>query len=94
VSTFIILLPLLIPIAMNYHWDLVWFGVLLTLKIAIGQFTPPMAVNLMVTCRIAGCTIESTLRWVLWLIFTMFLTLAAVVVWPELALWLPRRMGF
>jgi len=94
VSTFIILLPLLIPIAMNYHWDLVWFGVLLTLKIAIGQFTPPMAVNLMVTCRIAGCTIESTLRWVLWLILTMFLTLAAVVVWPELALWLPRRMGF
>ncbi|PWC80303.1 C4-dicarboxylate ABC transporter [Azospirillum sp. TSH100] len=94
VSTFIILLPLLIPIAMTYHWDLVWFGVLLTLKIAIGQFTPPMAVNLMVTCRIAGCTIESTIPWVLWLILTMFLTLAAVVVWPDLALWMPRHMGF
>lgn len=39
VSTFLILLPLLIPIAQHYGWDLVWFGVLLTMKVAIGQFT-------------------------------------------------------
>jgi len=94
VSTFIILLPLLIPIAQTYHWDLVWFGIILTLKIAIGQFTPPMAVNLMVSCRIAGTSIESTVRWVGWLILTMFMTLMAVVIFPELALWLPRRLGF
>lgn len=94
VSTFIILLPLLIPIAQTYHWDLVWFGVILTLKIAIGQFTPPMAVNLMVTCRITGTSIESTLRWVLWLMLAMFLTLMLVVVFPQLALWLPHHLGF
>jgi TRAP-type C4-dicarboxylate transport system permease large subunit len=94
VSTFIILLPLLIPVAQYYHWDLVWFGVILTLKIAIGQFTPPMAVNLMVTCRITGATIESTIPWVLWLILTMFLTLVLVIAFPELSLWLPRHFGF
>ena len=54
VSIFLILLPLLIPIASRFGWDPVWFGILLTLQIAIGQFTPPMAVNLMVSCRIAG----------------------------------------
>ena len=93
VSTFIILLPMLIPIAQTYHWDLVWFGVILTLKIAIGQFTPPMAVNLMVSCRITGATIESTIPWVSWLILTMLLTLAAVIAWPQLALWLPHNLG-
>ena len=93
VSTFIILLPLLIPIAQTYHWDLVWFGVILTLKIAIGQFTPPMAVNLMVSCRITGATIESTIPWVAWLILTMFLTLMLVIAFPPLALWLPRYLG-
>jgi TRAP-type C4-dicarboxylate transport system permease large subunit len=36
-----------------YKWDPVWFGVILTLKVALGQFTPPLAVNLMVSCRIA-----------------------------------------
>ena len=93
VSTFLILLPVLIPIANAYKWDLTWFGVILTMKIAIGQFTPPLAVNLMVSCRIAGVTMESTVPWVVWMILAMFLALALVVVFPDIALWLPRVMG-
>lgn len=94
VSTFLILLPILVPIANHFQWDLVWFGVILTMKLAIGQFSPPMAVNLMVTCKIAGTTMEATIRWVGWLILSMFLALAAVVAVPDLALWLPRSMGY
>jgi tripartite ATP-independent transporter DctM subunit len=93
VSTFLILLPVLIPIANAFHWDLTWFGVILTMKIAIGQFTPPMAVNLMVSCRIAGVSMESTIPWVIWMIFAMFISLALVVLFPDIALWLPRAMG-
>jgi tripartite ATP-independent transporter DctM subunit len=93
VSTFLILLPVLIPIANAFGWDLTWFGVVLTMKIAIGQFTPPLAVNLMVSCRIAGVTMESTLPWVVWMILAMFLALALVVAFPEIALWLPRALG-
>jgi tripartite ATP-independent transporter DctM subunit len=93
VSTFLILLPVLIPIANNFQWDLTWFGVILTMKIAIGQFTPPMAVNLMVSCRIAGVSMESTIPWVIWMILAMFVSLALVVVFPEIALWLPRVLG-
>lgn len=93
VSTFLILLPVLIPIANSFNWDLTWFGVILTMKIAIGQFTPPMAVNLMVSCRIAGVSMESTIPWVVWMILAMFVALALVVVFPEIALWLPRVMG-
>ena len=93
VSTFLILLPVLIPIARAFDWDLTWFGVILTMKIAIGQFTPPMAVNLMVSCRIAGVTMESTIPWVVWMILAMFVALALVVAFPGIALWLPRVMG-
>lgn len=93
VSTFLILLPVLIPIARAFDWDLTWFGVILTMKIAIGQFTPPMAVNLMVSCRIAGVTMESTIPWVVWMILAMFVALALVVVFPGIALWLPRVTG-
>ena len=93
VSTFLILLPVLIPIARAFEWDLTWFGVILTMKIAIGQFTPPMAVNLMVSCRIAGVTMESTIPWVVWMILAMFVALALVVGFPGIALWLPRVMG-
>jgi C4-dicarboxylate transporter DctM subunit len=93
VSTFLILLPVLIPIANAFQWDLTWFGVILTMKIAIGQFTPPMAVNLMVSCRIAGVSMESTIPWVVWMILAMFGALALVVAFPEIALWLPRVLG-
>jgi tripartite ATP-independent transporter DctM subunit len=93
VSVFLILLPVLIPIANAFQWDLTWFGVILTMKIAIGQFTPPMAVNLMVSCRIAGVSMESTIPWVIWMVLAMFVALALVVVFPGIALWLPRTLG-
>ncbi len=94
VSTYLILLPVLLPIAGSFKWDLVWFGVILTMKIAIGQFTPPMAVNLMVSCKIAGVPMESTIPWVFWMILAMFVALAMVVAVPDIALWLPRSLGY
>ena len=93
ISIFLILLPLLLPIAAAFQWDLTWFGVVLTMMIAIGQFTPPMAVNLMVSCRIAGVSMESTVPWVIWLVLAMLLAAVAVMAVPDLALWLPRVMG-
>ena len=94
VSIFLILLPLLTPIMTAFHWDPVWFGVMLTMNLAIGQFTPPMAVNLMVTTRVAGISMESTVRWVLWMVAAMLAALVLVTFVPELALWLPRRLGY
>lgn len=94
ISIFLIFVPLLMPIAKAYNWDPVWFGVILTLKVALGQFTPPLAVNLMVSCRIARVPMESTVRWVVWLLGAMFLVLVAVLVFPQLALWLPHKLGY
>ena len=94
VSIFLIFVPLLMPIVNHYQWDPVWFGVLLTLKVALGQFTPPLAVNLMVSCRIAGVRMEETVRWVGWLLVAMFSVMVLVIAFPELALWLPRKLGY
>ena len=94
VSIFLIFIPLLIPIANAYQWDLVWFGVILTLMVAVGQFTPPMAVNLMVSCRIAGVRMEETVRWVIPMVVSFMFALVLVVIFPELALWLPRVLGY
>jgi C4-dicarboxylate transporter DctM subunit len=94
ISIFLVFLPILVPIMRTFGWDPVWFGVLLTMNLAIGQFTPPMAVNLMVTSRIAGVTIESTVRWVLWMVAAMLVPLIVVATMPGLATWLPRRLGY
>ncbi len=94
VSIFLILLPILIPITLVYGWDPVWFGVLITMNIAIGQFTPPVAVNLMVTCRVAGVTMEATVPWVIWMILSMAVAMGLVIIFPDIALWIPRSLGY
>jgi C4-dicarboxylate transporter DctM subunit len=94
VSIFLVFLPILVPIMLTYGWDPVWFGVVITMNMAIGQFTPPMAVNLMVTTRIAGVSMESTVRWALWMVVAMLLAMTLVMVFPQLVLWLPRLLGY
>ncbi|MCT8973599.1 TRAP transporter large permease [Microbaculum marinisediminis] len=94
VSIYLITLPLLVPIAIAFQWNLTWFGVLMAMNIAIGQFTPPVAVNLMVTARIARVPIEATVPWILWLMLTMGTAMLLVILFPEIALWLPKMLGY
>ena len=94
ISIFLIFVPLLLPIAQAYQWDLVWFGVILTLKVALGQFTPPLAVNLMVACKIAGVKMEDTIPWVIWLLGAFFMAMVLVLIFPPIATWLPRYLGY
>ena len=93
-SIFLIFLPILIPIVNTFGWDMTWFAVLMTMNMAIGQFTPPMAVNLLVTTRIAGIGVEQTVRWVIWVMASMLVALVLVAAFPQLALWLPARLGY
>jgi C4-dicarboxylate transporter, DctM subunit len=94
VSIFLIFIPLLAPVVQVFRWDVVWFGIILTIAVAIGQFTPPMAVNLMVSCKMARVSMEETIPWVLWLVVSFVLAALLVVFIPELALWLPRSLGY
>ena len=87
-------LPFLLPVAQAYNWDLVWLGIIVTINVAIGQFTPPTAVNLMVTCRLAGITIESTLLWCTWLVVAMTAMLLVLTFVPEIVLFVPRWLGY
>jgi len=94
VSILFIFVPFLLPVILHFKWDAVWFGVIMTMNMAIGQFTPPMAINLMVTCRIAAIRIEETVPWVLWLVGSMTGALLLVTFIPELALAIPRYLGY
>ena len=94
VSIFLIFIPLLMPMMRTYGWDPVWFGVILTYMVAIGQFTPPMAVNLMVTSRLAGVRIEQTVPWVIWFVLAMLFLLVVLIAFPEISLWLPRALNY
>jgi tripartite ATP-independent transporter DctM subunit len=93
-ATYFVFLPFLLPVAQAYNWDLVWLGIVITINVAIGQFTPPTAVNLMVTCRLAGITMESTIGWCTWLVVAMTSMLLLLSFVPEIVLFLPRYLGY
>ncbi|MCB1756975.1 MAG: TRAP transporter large permease subunit, partial [Gammaproteobacteria bacterium] len=94
ISIYLILMPILLPLMQHFEWNAVWFGILLAMNIAIGQFTPPVAVNLMVTTRIANIRLEHTVGWTLIFILAMLGSLLLVMLLPEIALWLPRTLGY
>lgn len=94
VSIYLILIPVVLPLMNHFGWNPVWFGILLAMNIAIGQFTPPVAVNLMVTTRIANIRLEHTLGWALVFIVAMGVSLLLVALVPGIALWLPDKLGF
>ncbi|WP_136248231.1 TRAP transporter large permease [Halomonas borealis] len=94
ISIYLIMMPILVPVMQHFEWHPVWFGILLAMNIAIGQFTPPVAVNLMVTTEIARVRLEQTVGWALVFVAAMACALALVVVFPSLALWLPGILGY
>ncbi|QHC51128.1 TRAP transporter large permease [Billgrantia tianxiuensis] len=94
ISIYLIMMPILIPVMQHFGWNPVWFGILLAMNIAIGQFTPPVAVNLMVTTEIAKIRLEQTVGWALLFVLAMASALALVAIFPEIALWLPRVLGY
>lgn len=94
ISIYLIITPILIPLMQHFSWNPVWFGILLAMNIAIGQFTPPVAINLMVTTQIAGIRLEKTFGWALFFMLTMLSALVLVMLFPGIALWLPEKLGY
>ena len=94
ISIYLILTPVLVPLINHFEWNPIWFGILLAMNIAIGQFTPPVAVNLMVTTKVANIRLEHTFGWSMLFMVTMFSALLLVMIFPGIALWLPEYLGF
>lgn len=93
VSIYYVFLPILIPVIAHFKWDPLWFGVVMTLNLAIGQFTPPVAVNLYVTTNLADTPLEDTFLAVIPFIFAMLAALLVVIYFPFFSLYLPVWWG-
>jgi len=93
ISVFYVTLPILMPVMAHFQWDPIWFGVVMTVNLAIGQVTPPVAVNLYVTANLAQITLERISRAVIPFILAMVAALFIIIYWTSLSTWLPRVFG-
>jgi C4-dicarboxylate transporter, DctM subunit len=93
ISIFYIFLPIFMPIVAHFGWSPVWFGVMMTVNIAIGQVTPPVAVNLYVAANVARLRFETIAAAVWPFVAAMVLALIVVILFPPLSTWLPSVFG-
>lgn len=88
-SALIIFVPLLVPLIPHLGIHPVHFGVLMVFNLAIGMLTPPMGICLIVSCSIAGISLERVSRAVLPFVLVMFVDLLIVCFVPFITTYLP-----
>ena len=89
ISIFYVFLPILLPIMAHFGWNPIWFGVMMTVNLAIGQVTPPVAVNLYVGANISGLTMEQIAKPAIPLIIAAMIALVFITVFPGITTFLP-----
>jgi tripartite ATP-independent transporter DctM subunit len=87
-----ITVPLFVPIINEIGFDTVWFGVVFILAMQTAYLTPPFGYNLFYMRSVAPPEIKTTdiYRSVTPFIALQMLGLALVVMFPQIALWLPQ----
>jgi len=92
VAALTILSPLLIPIAMAYNIDLLHLGVILTVNLSAGLFTPPFGLNLFIASKIANIPFAKTFPFLWPQIVGVLVSLGLITFFPILSTWLPAIM--
>lgn len=94
IGIMLLTLPIMLPVLEAAHLDLIWFGVLVIKYLEIGLVTPPVGLNVFVIKAVVGKAIplEAIFKGVLWFIVTDIVTLALLIAFPSISLFLPSVM--
>jgi tripartite ATP-independent transporter DctM subunit len=93
-AAYIMLVPLLAPIAELYGLDPLHFGFVFILNLVIGMLTPPVGVLLFVVSSARRVPLNALLANVWPFIVCQFAVLVLCIVYPPIVTWLPRQLGY
>ena len=85
----VVTVPLLYPVLLQYGIDPIWFGVILVIFIEMGQISPPIGINLFVIQGIWNGKLSDVVMGTIPFHLIMFVLLLLLVIFPEIAMWLP-----
>lgn len=89
----ILFAPILIPIAVAFDVNLVHFGVIIVINLAIGMVTPPLGITLFVASNISKVPLSGMFKAIIPFIAAMILALLVFTFVPEIVLFLPSIWG-
>ena len=82
----LMLTPLFMPLVLALGIDPIHFGIIMTVNIAIGMFTPPFGLNIFVAQSVLGVPLETIYRGVLPFVAVQIVALLIITYWPALSL--------
>ena len=93
IGMLVITVPLLYPILAPLGIDPLMFGVIVVLFLELAQITPPMGINLFVIQGMWNGKFSDVVRGVIPFALIIFLLAGLIVIWPDIALWLPAKFS-
>ncbi len=92
IAIILITTPVIMPAMAHLHIDPIWYGVLLVINLELAQITPPVGMNLFTIKAISKAPMGQIVRGAAPYVLLMISVMALVMIWPQIALWLPGTM--
>ncbi len=89
-SALIILTPIFLPTVMGLGVNLIHFGLIVVIGLAIGMITPPVAINIYVASAVSGLTLEEISKAILPMLLSLIGVLLLITYFPIIVTFLPK----
>lgn len=88
----LICVPVFLPMAKTFNWDMIWFGVIVTLLAAVGNITPPFGLNLFILKGVTDVPVALMYRAALPFCLALFICIILIIAFPPISIWLPYAL--
>jgi len=92
ISAVVLTMAIIEPMIRQAGFDMIWFGIFLVIVVEMAQITPPVGFNLFVLQGMANKDMGYIAKSAFPLFLLMVLAVILVVIFPEIALWMPEQM--
>jgi len=92
ISAVVLTMAIIEPMIRQAGFDMIWFGIFLVIVVEMAQITPPVGFNLFVLQGMANKDMGFIAKSAFPLFVLMIFAVILVVIFPELALWMPEQM--
>ena len=92
ISAVVLTMAIIEPMIRQAGFDMIWFGIFLVVVVEMAQITPPVGFNLFVLQGMANKDMGYIARSAFPLFLLMIVAVFVIIIFPEIALWLPQQM--
>ena len=93
ISAVVLTMAIIEPMIRQAGFDMIWFGIYLVIVVEMAQITPPVGFNLFVLQGMANRDMSFIATSAFPLFLLMILAVIIIIIFPEIALWLPNQMS-